>query len=68
MKIQTVMMLLLQFTVLEIKIKQSSGMPDYSNTEVFEFGIFENFLKTKDILLQEETLIKALEGERGKIG
>ena len=51
--------LVIQFIVIEVKIEKLSGLDD----EMYEFGIFENFKKTKDILLLENVLMKRIIGE-----
>ena len=60
MKIES--MVLLQLLVIEVRIKTTSGSDD----ERFEYGIFENFQKTKEILFLEDDLIRKFKDEEGK--
>ena len=40
---------------------------DSKNVEMFEFGIFENFQKNKELLLLEDSLAKRIYDEKGTV-
>ena len=52
--------LMLQFALLRIHDLDSS------NLEMFEFGLFENFHKNKEIRLRENSLVSKMYDKKGK--
>ena len=59
MKMKIKSFVFLPFILLRIKVSSST------NLEMFEFGIFENFKRNKELLLHENSLLGMIQDEKG---